>query len=151
MESRFAIAVCLTALVSLPLQAAIYQWTDEQGHVHFSDRSTHESATEKNLRVKPGNGSGSQAVPEDRKALRQRMLDVYEQERSDKREAQEKRKQERKERKRQCLDARARYDMYNNAGSIYDYTNSGERAYLDRQGRKQYIEQLKAEVERFCD
>ncbi|MEJ2455293.1 MAG: DUF4124 domain-containing protein [Candidatus Thiodiazotropha sp.] len=151
MESRFVIAVCLTALISFPLQAAIYQWTDEQGHVHFSDRPTHESAKEKDVRVAPGNGSGKQAIPEDRKALRQRMLDVYEQERLEKREEEEKRRQERKQRKQQCLDARARYDMYNNAGSIYDYTSGGERSYLDKQERKQYINQLKAEVERYCN
>jgi hypothetical protein len=151
MEFRYLTAISLIALLSSPLQAAVYQWTDDQGRVHFSDRPTHESATEKKVRVPPANAPSRQTIPEDRKALRQRMLDVYEQERAEKREAAVKRKQERKERKRKCLSARARYDMYNNAGSIYDYTEDGERKYLNKEDRKEYISQLKADMKRYCD
>jgi hypothetical protein len=151
MEIRYLTTACLAAFLANPLQAAVYTWTDEQGRVHYSDRPSHESATEKEVRIPESVGPDSQTSPQDRKALRQRMLDLYQQERAERREAAEQRKQERKERKRLCLDARARYDLYNNTGPIYDFTESGERAYLNRQERDQYIAELKAEVERYCD
>ncbi|MEJ2693217.1 MAG: DUF4124 domain-containing protein [Candidatus Thiodiazotropha sp.] len=152
MPYRFLTALCLTLLFSSPLQAEVYRWTDEKGRVHFSDRPTSESAKEIDLReASPPNGPSHQAMPEDRKEMRKRMLEVFEQERAEKREAAVKKKEERKERKRKCLDARARYENYNTAGSIYDYTESGERKYLDKQQRREYLAKLKADVERYCD
>lgn len=140
----------LLLFIAFPLQAAVYQWTDENGRVHFSDRPTHESATEKTIRTSPG-GSSQSSSPVDWKQKRQRMLDVYEQERAEKREAKAKRKEERKERKRQCREARVRYENYRTAGAIYDLDDEGERTFLDKQQRKQYLAELKADVERYCD
>jgi len=152
MEYRFLTALFLTLLFISPLQAEVYRWTDEQGRVHFSDRPTGESAQEIELReASPPSGPSHQNLPEDRKEMRTRMLEVFEQERAEKREAAAKRKQERKERKRKCLDARVRYDNYSNAGSIYEYTESGERKYFDKQQRQEYVAKLKADVERYCD
>lgn len=150
MEYRYLTAICLIALLASPSQAALYQWTDEQGQVHFSDRASHDSATEKKL-PKDHVSPGQQALPADRQQKRQRMLDLYEQERAEKREAAAKVKQARKERKRQCLNARVNYENYRDAGSIYEYQESGERIYLDKQQREQYVARLKAEVERYCD
>ena len=79
------------------------------------------------------------------------MLDVYEQDRSDKREAEKKAKQAREERRKKCLNARARYDDYSTAGSIYNYLESGEREYLDKEQRQRFIAKLKADVKRYCD
>jgi hypothetical protein len=150
MEFRYLLAVCLITLLASPLQAAVYQWTDEQGRVHFSDRPTHESATEKKL-PKGNSSSGHQALPADRQQKRQRMLDVYEQERAEKREAAAQAKQEKEERKRRCINARINYENYSSVGSIYEYQDGGDRKYLDEQQRQQYLAKLKAQVERYCD
>jgi hypothetical protein len=139
----------LAALLALPLQAALYQWTDEQGRVHYSDRPSHESAQQKAM-PKSRTPSGTQAIPEDRQQRRQRMLEVYEKERAEKREAKAQAKQEREERKRQCLDARVDYENYKGAGSIYEYQEDGERKFLDKQQREAYIAELKARVEKYC-
>jgi hypothetical protein len=146
---RLALFSLLLLFVFTPLQAAVYQWKDENGRIHFSDRPVHEKATEKKIKS-PAKSSNNPALPEDRKQRQQRMLDVYEKERAEKREAKAKKKEEREERKRKCLQARARYDDYSTAGGIYDYLESGERKYLDNYQRKQYISGLKADVERYC-
>jgi hypothetical protein len=146
---RLGIFLLFTLFLLTPLQAAVYQWKDENGRVHFSDRPVHEDATEKTIKSSP-KSSGSPALPEDRKERRQRMLDVYERERAEKREAKAKKKEEREERKRKCLQARARYDDYSSAGGIYDYLESGERKYLDKNQRKDFIAGLKADVDRYC-
>ncbi|MCU7828695.1 MAG: DUF4124 domain-containing protein [Candidatus Thiodiazotropha sp. (ex Myrtea sp. 'scaly one' KF741663)] len=139
--------LCLTALQA---DAAVYKWTDENGRVHFSDRPVHEAAEEKKIRATP-KGASSQGLPQDRKERRQRMLDVYERERGEKKEAAAKAKEARKERKRKCLNARARYDEYNSAGGIYDYLESGERKFLDKAERQRFMAGLKADITRYCE
>jgi hypothetical protein len=150
MDSRFFMVASLATLLAFPLQAAIYQWTDEQGRVHYSDRPVHDSA-EKIKTPKTSAPSQSQTPSVDRQQRRQRMLEIYEQERAEKREAKAKAKQERKERRRQCLDARIDYENYNTAGSIYDYQENGERVYLDKQQREKLLSDLKAKMEQYCD
>lgn len=132
-----------------PSQAAVYQWKDENGRVHFSDRPVHEKATEKRIKSSP-KSSSSPALPEDRRERRQRLLDVYEKERAEKREAKAKKKEEREEQKRKCHKARARYDEYSTTPRIYEYLESGERKYFNNAERERLIAELKADVERFC-
>ncbi len=146
---RLGLFLLLLLYIFVPLQAAVYQWKDENGRVHFSDRPVHESAIEKKIKSST-KSSSSPVLPEDRKQRRQRMLDVYEKERAEKREAKDKERQERNEKKRKCLEARARYDEYSSARSIYDYLDSGERKYLSKGEREQYIAQLKSNVKRYC-
>ncbi len=143
-------AAALLLILAIPLQAAVYQWTDENGRVHFSDRPTHESATEKKLRPDPP-AAGQDAIPINRQQHRQRMLEVYEKERAEKREAAAEAKEQREKRRRQCLKAKVDYENYNNAGSIYEYGESGERRYLNKEEREKYIARLKAEMKRYCD
>jgi hypothetical protein len=143
------IGLLLSLLCPLQLAAAVYQWTDEHGRVQFSDRPVHESATE--VKIRPSASvPQSRDVPQDRREKQQRMLDVYEEERAAKKEQAEKDKQARKERKKKCQNARNRYDEYKSAGSIYDYLENGERKYLDKSQRTQFIEGLKADVEKYC-
>jgi hypothetical protein len=139
----------LAALLAFPLQAAVYQWTDENGRVHFSDRPTHDSAQQKAM-PKSVTPPRSDSIPVERQQRRQRMLEVYEAERAEKREAAAKAKEEKEERKRKCLNARVDYENYSSAGAIYDYQESGERKYLDKQQRNAYISKLKARVEKYC-
>jgi hypothetical protein len=149
MSIRFLMASGLMLCAAVQLQAAVYQWTDEQGQVHFSDRPVHEEATEKQIHTSPERPSG-QSAPDARKQKRQRMLDVYEHERAEKREAVAKDKQQREERKRRCINARARYENYSRAGSIYQLDENGKRTYFEKGQRERYIAELKAEVDRYC-
>ncbi len=150
MDYRALVTALLLIFPALSLQGAVYQWTDETGRVHFSDRPSHESATEKKLRPTPPN-SGQDAIPADRQQRRQRMLEVYEKDRAEKREAAAQAKEAREKRKQQCLSARVQYENYNNAGSIYEYQESGQRRYLNKEERESYIARLKADVARYCD
>jgi hypothetical protein len=150
MDIRFLVVAGLAALFTSSLHAAVYQWTDEQGRVHYSDRPVHESAKQMKLR-KARPTTQNQAIPADRREVRQRMLDVYEQERAEKREAAAEAKQAREERKRRCLNARVDYENYSSAGSIYEFQESGERKYMDKQQRESYLAKLKARVSEYCD
>ena len=146
-----AVGSLLACLICPPLHAAVYKWTDEHGRVHFSDRPVAEEAEQVEIRTRTPQGSSGGSVTPERKELRRRMLDSYEQDRADKREARKKANQAKVERKKKCLNARARYDEYSTAGSIYNYLESGEREYLDKSQRERFIAKLKADIERYCD
>jgi len=130
-------------------QAGIYKWTDAQGRVHFGDRPGAGQSEEVRLPASHGT-SPPGASQKERQQRRQKMLDVYRQERAEKRAAAQKARQQRKERKKRCLAARADYDSYNTAGAIYNYTEEGGRDYFNKQQRADYIAKLKAEVRRWC-
>ena len=151
MEKRFQLiaGALLAIIMAAPLQAALYQWTDENGRVHFSDRPSHESAQQKKMpKTKPS--GARQSIPEDRQQRRQRMLEVYEKERAEKREAAAEAKQEKEERKRRCIKAKVDYENYNTAGAIYEYQEDGGRKYLSKEQRSDYISRLKAKVDKYC-
>lgn len=144
------VGVVLILLCPPQLGAAIYQWTDEHGRVHYSDRPVDREAKEVEIRTAPATPP-QPGLPEERRQRQRRMLDIYNQERAAKKERREKAKQTRDERKKKCLNARARYDRYNTAGAIYDYHDNGERRYLDKADRESFIARLKEEMARYCD
>ena len=123
------VGVVLILLCPPQLGAAIYQWTDEHGRVHYSDRPVDREAKEVEIRTAPATPP-QPGLPEERR---------------------QKAKQTRDERKKKCLNARARYDRYNTAGAIYDYHDNGERRYLDKADRESFIARLKEEMARYCD
>jgi hypothetical protein len=79
-----------------------------------------------------------------------KMLNALEEERIEKREAEQKAKQEREKRKKKCLYAKDRYTSHNRASGIYNYQKDGQRNYLSDAERKSHMQRLKAEIDRWC-
>jgi DNA-nicking Smr family endonuclease len=78
------------------------------------------------------------------------MLEVYEKERAEKRDAAAQAKEERKERKRRCMAARVDYENYYNTNRIYELQEDGSRKYLSEQQREQYLSKLKSKMDKYC-
>ena len=133
-----------------PVGAGIYQWTDQQGRVHFSDRPVDAGSKEIRVNSKPSSSNPAESQAE-RQKIQQRMLDIYQEERLQKREVAEERKQAKKQKVVKCREARSRYDRLNNAGGIYNYDDSGERRYLSEAERERYIAKVKNDVKHWCD
>jgi hypothetical protein len=131
------------------LQAGVYKWTDEQGRVHFSDRPVSESSTEVKIKKAPTRGPGSNGS-EERQLQMKRMLDVYQEDRANKKEARTKAKKEREKRKAKCIYAKDRYKSHSRATGIYGFNKEGKRSYLDDEQRKSHMKRLKADVDRWC-
>jgi hypothetical protein len=134
--------------MALQLQAEVYKWVDEQGRVHFSDRPDAGASTEIKIKEQQPQSSDGQ---NDRQLQMQRMLDVYAEERADKKEAQQKQQAERKKRKQNCARAKDRYNTHIRARGIYNLGNDGERQYLSEAERTRHIKQLKSDIARWCN
>ncbi|MES9833417.1 MAG: DUF4124 domain-containing protein [Candidatus Thiodiazotropha sp. DIVDIV] len=147
----FGLALALFISFTFPqiLFAGVYKWTDEQGRVHFSDRPVSESSTEVKIREAPANSSAD-TMPEQRQQKMKRMLDSYQEDRSNKKEARQKAKKEKEKRKKKCIYAKDRYNSHNRAGGIYNFKKDGERRYLSDAERQSHMKQLKADVDRWC-
>jgi hypothetical protein len=143
----WVVLICI--VFSQGLYAGVYKWTDEQGRVHFSDRPVSESSTEIKIKQAPSsNASGSS--PQHRQQKMRKMLDALEEERIEKREAEQKAKQDQEKRKKKCLYAKDRYNSHNRATGIYSYQEDGQRNYLSDDERKSHMRKLKADIDRWC-
>ncbi|MEN8166539.1 MAG: DUF4124 domain-containing protein [Pseudomonadota bacterium] len=140
----------IVLLLSCPLVAAdVYKWTDAQGRVHYSDRPMSDASQP--LKVTPAPPISDPSTHQvDRKRLRQRMLDVYREERTQKRQLLAEQKQEKAKRKRMCHQSRDRYESFSSSSAIYDRDENGERRYLENKERKRFIAKLKSDVDRWC-
>ncbi|MGD8913531.1 MAG: DUF4124 domain-containing protein [Candidatus Thiodiazotropha sp.] len=135
-------------LMALPLYAEVYKWVDEEGRVHFSDRA--EGATSTEIQIREQQQLQSSDGQYDRQLKMQRMLDVYAEERAEKKEAQQKQQAEAKKRKQYCARAKDRYKTHIRASGIYDLGDDGERRYMSEEERARHIKQLKSEIARWC-
>lgn len=90
--SQWTVGFIVGLLIIPCTQAGIYKWVDEAGRTHYSDRPIAENRQEIELRTSPGNGTPP-PIRNDRKATRQRMLDIYREERAARKEAKKKAQQ----------------------------------------------------------
>lgn len=150
-ESRaLFLLILLSACIFSPcqLQAGVYKWVDENGRVHFSDRPTASESTE--VRIKQQERTAPSADQHNRKLKMQRMLDVYQEEREEKREAKQKQQEAKTRRKQNCARAKDRYNSHVRARGIYNYDKNGERQYLSDDERARHMKSLKSEISRWC-
>jgi hypothetical protein len=143
------IAAIGTLLIAPDLNAEVYKWRDEQGRIHYSDRPVSESSTEVKIRQAPP-GAPRASTTHQRQEKMRRMLDAYDEARSDKKEAKLKAKKEREKRKMKCVYAKDRYQQHRGATGIYNFDEAGNRRYLNEADRKRHMQKLKAEVAHWC-
>lgn len=145
--SRTIIILTLGFLISAPALAGVYKWTDEEGNVHFGDRPPSQEAEQ--IKV-PKSAPATQAPnAKERWETRQRMLEIYEEDRTKKKQAKAEEKRKRKEMEARCVIARDRLKAYKDA-ALYDLNENGERSYYSDEEKKAYIQNLEAQIKKHC-
>lgn len=138
----------LLLLSSGVVSAEVYRWHDADGKLHYGDRPPAD-AEQMNIRSAP-NSTAQKPTNSDRKEARQRLLDLYREERAEKKKLKQERIAKRKERKQKCLQARVDLDNYQYASGIYRPTERGEREFLSKEERANYIQDLRDKVNKWC-
>jgi hypothetical protein len=139
----------VSLLISLPLSAGIYQWRDEQGQMHYGDRPPDTTAEPLQLRSTPAPAQPSPSE-DSRRRTQKRLLEIYREERRQKQAEAERQRQQQAERQENCRRTRQRYARFERAGGIYQKDDQGGRNYLDQAAREQYMQDLRADVRRWC-
>ncbi len=139
-------AVMLFSVANLP--AEVYRWVDEQGQVHYEDRSkTQSSSGMQSYKLQENTGATSQQ----RLDKTRRLLNAYKIERHQAREQKEKKQQEEEKRKRNCAVARDDLRQYESYRRVYRLNKEGEREYLSDPERRALMKRSRDDASRWCE
>ncbi|WP_165856889.1 DUF4124 domain-containing protein [Marinobacter sp. JSM 1782161] len=144
-------AAALIAVASPALQAEVYQWTDDQGRVHFGDRPPEQgNARTMELRQPQKlNGEGENNT--------QRLddLDDFFQQRREQRQAEEAAAAEEAardaERAEACRRMLAELRHMESVRVFYELNDQGERVYLDDAAGDRYRREFRQNYEKHCN
>ncbi len=153
-------AALFPLLLAAPAFAELYQWKDENGRVHFSDRKPGNSAGQVNtLQPQAQRLSGHQAgtgseesTPAAAPDRQQRLLQVMKQEAEQKERERETAQRQQQNREAECN--KLRQHQSNIAGRRIFYTGGdnedGSHRYLDDKQREEYDQQIAAAIAEKC-
>jgi hypothetical protein len=134
--------------------AAVYRWMDEQGRVQYGDRPPLDKNTDEiKIRSTPASRNDATNRPPsdlERKQLRQKMLDNYQEEREEKRQARKKREREAAQRKMRCVEAKDRLRDYEDSTALYDLQPDGTRVFLTKEQFQAEMMAARAAVKKLC-
>jgi len=147
LDVRLFLILIITA--ANPAGAEVYRWVDKQGKVHFGDHPTSALAQPFKLKKNPQHPSSTAPNAAQHQITRQRMLDMYRQERERKKAAKKKRKEETKKLAQRCANARDRLSRYEGS-RLYENLPNGERRYFSEDKREKTISKLRGNIKRYC-
>lgn len=145
---KIAFASLFMSVMSVPVSAGIYKWTDENGEVHYSQQRPENSSEAKKMKV-DSPPSGSDKAQEDLKQY-QEDLDTMMKDKAN-REKQQAAEQKQKEvKQKNCDNARNRLTKLNAPAKIFYKGESGDMQYMDEKQRTQEREQAQSLVDKWC-
>jgi len=153
MMRRLIAALLFPLLVTLPAMADFYRWVDDQGRIHFGDRPPAGQGEALSLPADPAPPVKTDQRQRDaeRRKARQRLLEVYEEERRAGEQARQQAQQQVVKRQQRCLQARRKVSAYERSQALYDRQPDGSRRYLSGPERRAEIENARQAIEQWCD
>jgi hypothetical protein len=143
-----ATTITMIAGTTVVMAADVYKWVDEDGTVHFGDRPSATNDSERMEVHAPGPAEDPDAAS--RAAQRDKMLKVWQEERSERKEQAAQALAEKKERERRCAEAKKRLFEYEHASYLYDLDEQGNRQVLSDEDHKQALQEARDLVAEWC-
>jgi hypothetical protein len=149
MRDHLYTVLILLLMYSCAAGADVYKWHDAQGHMHYSDH--------------PPPGQGAQpmkieAAPaqdpdaEQRRDKRERLLDIFSEDRQRLEQQREAARQKEDQRARKCARARQLLEKATTAGFLYEKTADPRNPrVLTTEQRQAKTAGLRTEVQKWCD
>lgn len=145
---RAGLALTMGLLLGAVHAAGVYKWRDEQGRVHYGDRSPGDSARE--LKIRPPSPSAQVPNEAQRRERTRRLLDVFAEERREKQEQAERERQSKAQAEAYCARARDRLRNLERSSYVYELDRNGERVVLPEARRDQALDEARAAIKRWC-
>ena len=140
-------ALLVLGMSDAALPGEAYQWTDAEGRRHFGDRPPPAGATAVPLPRNPADGAPTAG---ERLEKQRRLLQAFDEERRQQRDARALAQQEKATRQHNCAQARDALRSQQNASGVYRLDDEGRRVFLDASERESSIEAARAAVQRWC-
>lgn len=138
----------LFLLMTLPVSAGVFKWTDEQGNVHYGDQPiSQDGTTELKINTNADTGiTNSSGNDKERARMTQELQDD--------REAREKkradRRVEKKKRQKVCAQLKKRLLQHQRASSVYKRDAKGERVYYTPKERDEKVKNINKGIAKNC-
>lgn len=147
------LVLMMTAVMGLAstVHAEVYQWTDENGKVHFGDRPP-ANVNAETLDLPEANSSDKPQVSDaERRERQMRLLKIWEEERRVKEQAKAQEQEKWEKRKEYCRRLLGNLKDSERIGRYYRYDKSGERVYMSDEQADQYRQALKNTYRKECE
>lgn len=140
--------IILLLLVSSPVSAGIYKWTDSKGNVHFGDKPVNNpAATELDIKVNRSAGvTNSSGKKKDREYL---LKKIDERKQEDAAKRKEKRELNKKH-KMLCNNYKIEYQNQIRANALFKMDANGERTYLSDKERAARKKKIQKGIKKYC-
>jgi len=140
-------SVCLMGWLGFSAASAeIYKWIDEEGQVHYGDKPVGDASEQIKLRAEPTADGNAEA----RHAKRDRLLEIFEEQRSERQALAAKQRAEREERRQRCEEAKRQQQKYETASAIFEKDDDGNRRILSDEEHAMVRRVSAEEVQRWC-
>lgn len=127
------IKICLMFIILITAMfshAEIYKWIDEDGRTIYGDKPPDDNASKLDISNSPAT---VEKPMEERLEKRDKLLEIYEEERNLKKEQKLKAEQEEKQKKTRCIQLADRIKSIERGGIYYKLNENGEREYLSNE------------------
>jgi len=137
----------LIAVIPLHLRADIYKWLDEYGRIHYSDNPQSKNATKMTIKKTVTGSSGQQ-----RQEKRQKLLDIYQEDREKRHAEREEQKKLKAERLANCNKFKKQLEGTRQAAFLFEETDDPYNPrILSAEERKQAEQVIEEAVKKWCD
>ncbi len=144
------LVVTLALTLSAGIAAAeVYRWVDEDGKVHYGDRKPATGTGTRALALPP---APSRDADHAERALKQRrLLDAFDAERDERRQAETAAAAAKHEREERCAKLERDLDRFNRANIVYSRDESGARIYMSDEEREATVARAREWRDKHCD
>lgn len=141
--NRIILTTTLLLCITTSINAEVYQWTDKNGKVHFSDKPSNKTDSNK-TKLNQGNHLNFNQPKSSE------WLQTYNQQRALKEKKDAEQKTINKKRKAVCDYWQSRLNIYQQVGRIVTMSAKGERSYLSDKDISQQRSKLKKDIAKHC-
>ncbi len=140
--------IVLLIIISSPVSAGIYTWTDNNGNVHFGDKPVdNHSATEVKISINKNTGVTNSSG---NKADREYLLKKIDEEKQDDAEKKKEKIALNKKNKKFCDNYKRRYQSLTQSNKSYTMSPDGERTYQSDEQRVSRKKDLSKGISKYC-
>lgn len=148
MKPIHLMAALILSVVTASATGEVYKWVDEDGKVHYGDRRPASGADPNVLELAPA--PPKDADHDERSLQRRRLLDAFDAERTEQRQAQAKAAAAKRERAEKCARVRRDLARFERANIVYTEDDDGTRIYMSDAERKAAISAARTWLDEHC-
>ena len=140
------LACIVTALFLSTVNAEVYKWVDENGRTYYGEKPPVDDASKIDIKESPGTEDNVVKPGVDR----DKLLEIYEEERKQKKEQKLQAEKERKEKEKYCMELKNDIKDVQRGGSFYELDEKGERKYLSEDVVAKRKKEMQDEYSKYC-